>query len=306
LRFLDLIRCNGSLNPHPHRRFTRVRKAVICAALAALLPLAVEAAKPRRTPTPFPVSSTARERPASSQEQPAGPVQSAATPNARPGEASAPASGSYLIPFGLLGLAFVGLLLFLIRHRKIAQAEREQLAVANEAERQSALNEFESLSLWTERKNWPNLNGEVAGVILAESETCVGLSRGVQHMQLRKRTHYEGRSAGVSVRIMKGVSVRSGGFAGRPVTTVSEEVGDLGTVFVTDRRVVFAGAREIVEVPLRKLADVRAEVGRLELLVANKPNPLEFQFSEAYRAPVIAGIAKLMAGVEQAGHSGKP
>ncbi len=190
-------------------------------------------------------------------------------------------------------LAYAGL--------KGRRAARKQLAVENEAARQSALSEFESLSQWTDRKSWPNLSGEVSGVILAESEKCVALSRGVQLMQLRKRTHYEGRSAGVSVRIMKGVSVRSGGFAGRPVTTVSEEVGDIGTVFVTDRRVVFAGAREVVEVPLRKLADARAEVGRLELLVANKPNPLEFQFSEAYRAPVIAGIARLMAGVAQAG-----
>jgi hypothetical protein len=100
---------------------------------------------------------------------------------------------------------------------------------------------------------------------------------------------------------MKGLSFRTGGFAGRPVTTVSAEAADAGSIFVTDRRIVFAGTREVVEVPLRKLADARAQVGTLELLVANRQNPLEFRLSEGYRAPVIAGITKLMAGVAQ-GH----
>jgi hypothetical protein len=58
-------------------------------------------------------------------------------------------------------------------------------------------------------------------------------------------------------------------------------------------------------VPLRKLADARAEGGGLDLLLANRANPLEFRFAESYRAPVFAGVAKLMAGVAQAGHLGK-
>jgi hypothetical protein len=186
-----------------------------------------------------------------------------------------------------------------------ARAERERLAAEDEARRQAGVKELESLSRWTDRKNWPNLNREVAGVILGETETCVALSRGVAYIELRKRTHYEGGSAGVSVRIMRGVSLRSGRFAGRPVTTVTPETADYGTLFVTDRRVLFAGAREVLEVPLKKLADARADVGKLELLVANRPNPLEFNLSESYRAPVIAGAAKLMAGAAQAGPHGQ-
>ena len=182
-----------------------------------------------------------------------------------------------------------------------ARAVRERLAAEDEASRQAGLQELASLSRWTDRKNWPNFNSEVSGIILSESETCVALSRGAQHIEQRKHTHYEGGSTGFSFRIMKGVSFRTSRFAGHPVTTVTEESADYGTIFVTDRRILFAGAREIVEVPLKKLADARADVGRLELLVANRPNPLEFTLSEAYRAPVIAGAAKLMAGASQAG-----
>ncbi len=218
------------------------------------------------------------------------------------------ASGSAIpVSVAVLGGAaiLVGAAVLVRRHARRAQADRERFAAADELRRQAGLKELESLSQWTDRKNWPNLNREVSGVILGEAETCVALSADVQYIELRKRTHYEGRSAGFSVRIMRGVSLRSGRFAGQPVTTVSPEVADYGTIFVTDRRILFAGAREVLEIPLKKLADARAEIGRLELLVANRPNPLEFQLSEAYRAPVIAGAAKLMAGVAQAGLRGK-
>ncbi len=207
----------------------------------------------------------------------------------------------------ILGGAAVlfGAVILVRRQVRRARAERERLAAEDEARRQAGLRELDSLSRWTDRKNWPNLNREVSGVILGEAETCVALSTGVAYIELRKSTHYEGGSAGVSVRIMRGVSLRSGRFAGRPVRTVTPEVADYGTLFVTDRRVLFAGAREVLEIPLKKLADARAGIGRLELLVANRPNPLEFRLSEAYRAPVIAGAAKLMAGAAQAGPGGR-
>jgi hypothetical protein len=104
---------------------------------------------------------------------------------------------------------------------------------------------------------------------------------------------------------MKGVSLGTSRFAGRPVTTVTEEAADFGTIFVTDRRVLVAGGREVVEIPLKKLADARAEIGMLELLVANRQSPPAFRLTEAYRAPVIAGAAKLMAGAAQIGPHAK-
>lgn len=213
-----------------------------------------------------------------------------------------------VIPVGtaILGGAAVlfGAAVLVRRQVRRARAERERLAAEDEARRQAGVKELESLSRWTDRRNWPNLNREVSGVILGEAETCVALSHGVAYIELRRRTHYEGGSASISVRIMRGISLRSGRFAGRPVTTVIPEVADYGTLFVTDRRVLFTGSREVLEVPLKKLADARAGIGKLELLVANRPNPLEFNLSEAYRAPVIAGAAKLMAGAAQAGQRG--
>jgi hypothetical protein len=235
---------------------------------------------------------------------PAQPIRTEAPP-ARRTPAFFPLATGTIIPVtaAILGgaAALFGAAILVRRQVRRARAERERLAAEDEARRQAGARELESLSRWTDRKNWPNLNREVFGVILGEAETCVALSRGVAYIELRKRTHYEGGSAGFSVRIMRGVSLRSGRFAGRPVTTVTPEVSDYGTLFVTDRRILFAGSREILEIPLKKLADARAGAGKLELLVANRPNPLEFELSEAYRAPVIAGAAKLMAGAAQAG-----
>lgn len=211
---------------------------------------------------------------------------------------SNPQARARMVPVVLIYGAITtgGVLLSRAGTRRIKAARDEQTA-ADAVAREAALQEFRSLSEWTDRNRWPNLNREVSGVLLGESERCVALTRGVDHMKMHKQTHYEGRAASVSVRVMKGVSVRSGGFVGRPVTSVSSEVADHGSIFVTDRRVVFAGAREVVEVPLKKLADARAEIGVLELLVANRVNPLEFRLTEGLRAPYIAGVAKIMAAV---------
>ncbi len=240
---------------------------------------------------------------------PAQPIRTEAPPPGRTPAFFPLATGAVIpVTAAILGGAAVlfGAAILVRRQVRRARTERERLAAENEARRQAGQKELESLSRWTDRSNWPNLNREVSGAILGEEETCVALSPGVAYIELRKKTHYEGGSAGFSVRIMRGVSLRSGRFTGRPVTTVTQEVADYGTLFVTDRRVLFAGAREVIEVPLKKLGDARAEVGKLELLVANRPNPLEFQLSEAYRAPVIAGAVRLMAGAAQAGPRGKP
>jgi hypothetical protein len=290
------------------RRFTLVWNVTLFIALLTLLCSVLEAAKVGRTPTPS-VSARTHERLARPRQQVPGALQSAETTPAQPArvDAAPSASGTFVL-LGVAGaLAVLVFLVVLVRKQfGKARTERERLvaeyAADDEVKRQAALKEFEALSQWSDQRNWPNLNREATGVILGESEKCVALSRGVQHIQLRKSTHYEGRSAGVSFRIMKGVSIRSGRFAGRPVTTVSTEVADAGTILVTDKRVVFAGGHEVVEVPLRKLADVRSTVGTLQLLVANRANPLEFKLAEAYRAPVIAAAVKLMAGVAQAGH----
>src|SRR5713101_7654047 len=84
----------------------------------------------------------------------------------------------------------------LTKRARVAQAERERLQTAyreaDEAARQTALVELQSLAAWTDQQKWPDLNREVSGVLLVDSERCVALSHGVNHLQIRKRTHYEG------------------------------------------------------------------------------------------------------------------
>jgi len=194
----------------------------------------------------------------------------------------------------------VGIVLLVRASRKAAEhnsAVRASQAAAVEAARQSAEYELRALSAWSATKSWPNLNADVSGIILGPGETCVAISHDVMAIELHKHTHYEGRSAGVSVRVMKGVTLRSGSFRGQPVTTISADVADVGSLYVTTSRVVFAGGQEVVEVPLKKLADARGEVGKLELLVANRAHPFVFRFGESYRAPVLAAAAKTMASV---------
>ena len=51
---------------------------------------------------------------------------------------------------------------------------------------------------------------------LMKSEDLVWVFKDVDYFVEKTRTHYKGGSQGVSVRVMKGVYYRTGGFKGRP------------------------------------------------------------------------------------------
>jgi hypothetical protein len=67
------------------------------------------------------------------------------------------------------------------------------------------------------------------------------LFKNVQFHEERTRTHYEGRSSGVSIRIAKGVYYRTGGFRGNPVQETNMEHIDTGYFAVTDKHFYFHG-----------------------------------------------------------------
>lgn len=87
-----------------------------------------------------------------------------------------------------------------------------------------------------------------------KSEKLIWLFQGCEYLQPRTRTRYEGRSSGVSVRIMKGVSYRVGQFAGTPVTSTELAVVDAGgALAVTDKHIYYAGQLKSVRVPYHKI-----------------------------------------------------
>jgi len=81
----------------------------------------------------------------------------------------------------------------------------------------------------------------------------------------RTNSVWAGGYGGVSVRVAKGLSVRRGIGAGKPVDISSElEEVDSGELFVSDVRVVFVGQNKFLDLPLARVA-VSSELGWLNI-----------------------------------------
>ena len=142
----------------------------------------------------------------------------------------------------------------------------------------------------------PDLTKYASEIILGSEERCVALSKNARHIVSRKRTKIVGRTAGVSYKVSRNMRVRLGGFQGEPRTTIHEEEADTGTVYVTDQRFIFGGAKEVVTVPIGKIAKVAVEGDDdiVQVLIENREEPLTVRITEQFRAPVIAAAAERM------------
>jgi hypothetical protein len=175
------------------------------------------------------------------------------------------------------------------RAERAAERQRAEEARqrADEALRTHAQGLFE-LFVSDDARPLPNLTTDVQGVILKGDETCCALSANAQHIVTRNKTRYVGASQGVSIRIAKGVRYHVSGYSGHPVTEQYETVSDSGSVYVTNKRFIFAGSKEVTTVPAAKIADVHLEGARVVVVVENRVNPLVVGITQAYWAPVIA------------------
>ena len=77
---------------------------------------------------------------------------------------------------------------------------------------------------------------------LQKSETLIWVFDNVDYSTVKTRREFQGRTAGVSVRVAKGVYFRTGGFSGHPVEVEETVHVDTGLLGVTTRHLYFAGA----------------------------------------------------------------
>lgn len=91
---------------------------------------------------------------------------------------------------------------------------------------------------------------------LQKSERLVWVFPVVRYYLERTKTHIEGGSSGINVRIAKGVHYRVGAFKGNPVQTTSMSLEDIGMLGATTKGVVFAGERKAFRVAHNKIASL--------------------------------------------------
>ena len=87
----------------------------------------------------------------------------------------------------------------------------------------------------------------------------------VAYAEMRVKREVVGRSAGVSVRVMKGVSVRTGASKGTPVETDVLTPRGSGTFAVSTKHVFFSGERSF-RIPLNKIVSVQSVGDGLEIV----------------------------------------
>ncbi len=103
----------------------------------------------------------------------------------------------------------------------------------------------------------PNItiNGDFP-FLLGKGEHLIWLFRNITLHQQKVQREFVGRSRGVSVRVMKGVYYRTGGFKGHPVeTTVMQRIG-IGSVCLTDKNLYFASPEKSLKVPYTKILSI--------------------------------------------------
>lgn len=134
---------------------------------------------------------------------------------------------------------------------------------------QSVLNTHQSLEKVVQSKvlqdilqgNVPTPNITISGdfpFLLGKGEHLIWLFRNITLYQQKVQREYVGRSRGVSVRVMKGVYYRTGGFKGRPVeTTVMQRIGT-GSVCLTDKNLYFASSEKSLKMPFSKILSIES------------------------------------------------
>jgi len=88
---------------------------------------------------------------------------------------------------------------------------------------------------------------------LQKTEKIVWVFQGVNYYEEKTRTRYVGGSQGVSVRIAKGVYLRSAAFKGERVQTSETIHADTGLLGVTDKHIYFAGPSKSFRIAYNKI-----------------------------------------------------
>ena len=95
-----------------------------------------------------------------------------------------------------------------------------------------------------------------APIILGRNESILWTYNGVSLYQEKISKEWVGRSGGFSFRIIKGVYYRTGGMKGHPVEHSSMEFNGTGSLFITNKNLIFYSPQKSVKVPYNKLIGI--------------------------------------------------
>lgn len=104
-----------------------------------------------------------------------------------------------------------------------------------------------------------------APIILSKGENALWCYHDVTMYQEKIRREYVGRTSGFSYRIVKGVTYRTGGFKGHPVETSYMENMGLGSLYITDKNIIFMGQTRSIKVPYSRIIGINPYSDGMEI-----------------------------------------
>lgn len=101
----------------------------------------------------------------------------------------------------------------------------------------------------------PPTNIQVS-IILGKNESVLWVYNGVKLFQEKITKEWVGRSGGFSFRVMKGVYYRTGGMKGHPVEHSSMELTGEGSLYVTNKNLIFYSQLRNAKIPFNKIVGI--------------------------------------------------
>ena len=132
---------------------------------------------------------------------------------------------------------------------------------------------------------------------LQKNEKWILAVNNVAYAEMRVKREVVGRSAGASVRVMKGVSVRAGASKGTPVETDVLTPRGSGTLAVSTKHVFFSGERSF-RIPLNKIVSVQPARYGLEIVRDRASAQPEYFGITGADAEFVANLIHLLPDVD--------
>lgn len=112
-------------------------------------------------------------------------------------------------------------------------------------------------------------NINVDTINLGKDECCYYVDRGQTYKEKTITTGYTGKSAGMSFRVMKGVSYRTGGSGSKAVRETQRTTYN-GILYITNERVVYSSIDESFDKPIEKVTSVIEIDGGLLIQIGSR------------------------------------
>lgn len=133
-------------------------------------------------------------------------------------------------------------------------------------------------------------------VILRSTEKALWVQPGQLWENRVVTRRYEGGSAGISFRIAKGITLRSGGTRGRLVSDNADVPVSTGNFIVTNRRFIFEGDQKSFETEFEKILSIDSHLDGIRFSESNRQKPRQISYAEPNGDIIVEILSQTFSG----------